>query len=110
MDRLKLRPILLAAATAGLLLCPPGAMAQQARTPAERLASYEAGIATGSPLAAGAFLKDDEARALAAADQVKSTALVGKATALQDLKELLSMKWTEEGWKGILDGLAGYLG
>ncbi len=97
MERLKLRPILLAAATAGLLLCPPGAMAQQAKTPAERLASYEAGIATASPLAAGAFLKDDEARALAAADQVKSTALVGKATALQDLKELLSMKWTEEG-------------
>ena len=82
----------LAAIAAGLLFCGLDA---RAAAPEDRLAAYEVGIASGDPAAAIAFLQDGEARELAEADAQKSAALLGKAEALQDLKELLALPWTD---------------
>ena len=82
----------LAAIAAGLLFCGLDA---RAAAPEDRLAAYEVGIASGDPAAAIAFLQDGEARELAEADAQKSAALLGKAEALQDLKELLALPWAD---------------
>jgi len=87
----------LAALAAGLLFCvlPAGAQETGEADAAERLARYELEIASANPAAALAFLRDGEARELAAADPRRAAALLGKAEALKDLKELLSMTWDE---------------
>lgn len=64
-------------------------------TPAQRLAAYEVAIASGDPVAAGAFLRDGEARALLDAEPSKAAALLGRAEALKDLKDLLAMPLDE---------------
>jgi len=85
----------LAAFTAGLLLCglPLSAQEAEERDAAERLAAYEVSIASADPVAAVAYLRDGEARELAEADPRKAAALLGKAEALKDLKDLLAMRW-----------------
>ena len=87
----------LAALAAGLLFCGLPAVALEGADPdaAERLARYELEIASANPAAALAFLRDGEARELAAADPRRAAALLGKAEALKDLKDLLSMTWDE---------------
>lgn len=89
------RKLSLAALAAGLLFCGLPAGAQEAGDADERLARYELEIASANPAAALAFLRDGEARELAAADPRRAAALLGKAEALKDLKELLSMTWDE---------------
>lgn len=84
----------LAALTAGLLLCGlPLAAQEQDGDAAERLAAYEVSIASADPVAAAAYLRDGEARELAEADPRKAAALLGKAEALKDLKDLMAMRW-----------------
>ncbi len=84
----------LAAIAAGLFICGLNAGAEQ--LPAGlRLAALEISISSGDPAAAAAFLRDGEARRLAEADAQKSAALLGKAEALKDLKELLAMPWDD---------------
>ncbi len=84
----------LAALTAGLIFC--GLVDARAEFAApERLAAYEISISSGDPVAAAAFLKDGEARELAEAEPQKAAALLGKAEALKDLKELLAMPWED---------------
>jgi hypothetical protein len=87
----------LAALAAGLLFCglPAGAQEPGDSDAAERLARYELEIASANPAAALAFLRDGEARELAGADPRRAAALLGKAEALKDLKDLLSMPWDE---------------
>lgn len=79
----------LAALAAGLLCAPAAA---DTKTPAERLEAYKVAIATGDPAASEAFLKDEEAVALAEAAE-GGAQLRAKAVALKDLKDLLSMSW-----------------
>jgi hypothetical protein len=85
----------LAALTAGLLLCglPLSAQEPEEKDAAERLAAYEVSIASADPAAAVAYLRDGEARELAEADPRKAAALLGKAEALKDLKDLMAMRW-----------------
>lgn len=83
----------LAAITAGLLIC--GLEARAGMTAPERLAAYEIAVSSGDPVAAAAFLRDGEARELAEAEPQKAAALLGKAEALKDLKELLAMPWDD---------------
>ncbi|MGD9642696.1 MAG: hypothetical protein AB7V08_08160 [Elusimicrobiales bacterium] len=85
----------LAAFTAGLLLCglPLSAQETEEKDAAERLAAYEVSIASADPVAAVAYLRDGEARELAEADPRKAAALLGKAEALKDLKDLMAMRW-----------------
>jgi hypothetical protein len=83
----------LAAIAAGLLIYVPSARAEI--PVAERLAAYEVAISSGDPAGAAAFLRDGEARELAEADSQKAALLLGKAEALQDLKELLAMPWDD---------------
>ncbi len=91
------KTVRLAALAAGLLFCglPAGAQEPDEAGAAERLARYELEIASANPSAALAFLRDGEARELAGADPRRAAALLGKAEALKDLKELLSMTWDE---------------
>ena len=84
----------LAAIAAGLLIC--GLEARAEMTTQERLAAYGVAISSGDPVAAAAFLKDGEARELAEAEPQKAAALLGKAEALKDLKEVLAMPWDEQ--------------
>lgn len=84
----------LAAIAAGLLICGLDARAEM--TAPERLEAYSIAISSGDPVAASAFLKDGEARELAEAEPQKAAALLGKAAALKDLKELLAMSWDEQ--------------
>lgn len=95
MKLLAAKTLRLAALTAGLVLCGLPLAAQEAgeKEPAERLAAYEVSIASADPVAAAAYLKDGEARELAEADPRKAAALLGKAEALKDLKELMAMRW-----------------
>ena len=81
----------LAALAAGLLICGLNARAEFAAP--ERLAAYEIAVPSGDPIAAAAFLKDGEARELAAADAQKCAVLLGKAEALKDLRDLLALPW-----------------
>ncbi len=81
----------LAAIAAGLLICGLNVRAEFAAP--ERLAAYEIAVSSGDPVAAAAFLKDGEARELAEADAQKSAALLGKAEAIKDLKDLLALPW-----------------
>ncbi len=83
----------LAAIAAGLLFC--GLDASAGMTAQERLEAYEIAVSSGDPVAASAFLKDGEARELAEAEPQKAAALLGKAEALKDLKELLAMPWDD---------------
>jgi len=85
----------LAALTAGLLLCglPLSAQEPEEKDAAERLAAYEVSIASADPVAAVAYLRDGEARELAEADPGKAAALLGKAEALKDLKDLMALRW-----------------
>lgn len=83
----------LAAIAAGLLFC--GLEARAGMTAPERLAAYEIAVSSGDPVAAAAFLRDGEARELAEAEPQKAAALLGKAEALKDLKELLAMPWDD---------------
>ncbi|MDO8805995.1 MAG: hypothetical protein Q7R35_16380 [Elusimicrobiota bacterium] len=86
----------LAAIAAGLLICGLDASAAApAWSAPERLSAYEIAIASGDPAGAAAFLKDGEARELAEADAQKCAALLGKAEALKDLKDLLAMPWED---------------
>ncbi|MBI4350885.1 MAG: hypothetical protein HY550_05565 [Elusimicrobia bacterium] len=87
------RPTRLAAIAAGLLFFALDAGAGM--TAPERLAAYEIAISSADPAAALAFLKDGEARELAEAEPRKAAALLGKAEALKDLKELLAMPWDD---------------
>ena len=89
MTCLTAKTLRLAVLTAGLLLCGTGAFAQNA---AERLAAYEYSLSLGDPAAASVFLNDREARDLAAGED-KASALISKAEALKDLKDLLAMPW-----------------
>ncbi|HCC47402.1 MAG TPA: hypothetical protein DEQ38_04705 [Elusimicrobia bacterium] len=84
----------LAALAAGLLFCGLPALAQEEADAADRLAEYEVGIASGNPILAAAFLRDGEARELAEAGP-RGAALLGKAEALKDLKDLLALPWDE---------------
>jgi len=93
MNALSARKPVFAALAALFLLCGGTAFAQKA---ADRLLAYEAAISSGNPAAAVAFLKDREAFNLAAADDVKGPALLGKAEALKDLRDLLAMPWDKE--------------
>lgn len=90
------RKLGLAAIAAGLLLCAQAARAGDLPEPADRLAAYEVAIATGDPTGAVLFLRDGEARELAAADPSRSASLLGKAEALKDLKELLALPWDDK--------------
>ena len=83
----------LSAIAAGLLIC--GLNASAGMTAPERLAAYETALSSGDPVAAAAFLKDGEARELAEAEPQKAAALLAKAEALKDLKELLAMPWDD---------------
>ena len=86
-----------AALTAGLLLLCPAAMAQKThKTPAQRLAVLEVAIASGNPVAAGAFLKDGPVLTLAEKDYAKAALLKSKAEALLDLRDVLRMDWNED--------------
>lgn len=87
------RILRLAAIAAGLLICSLDARAGMAAP--ERLAAYQVAISSGDPVAATAFLRDGEARELAEAEPQKAAALLGKAEALKDLKELMAMPWDE---------------
>ncbi len=89
------RKLGLAALAAGLLLCSPAVRAFEGE-PAERLAAYEAAVSSGDPAAAVAFLGDGEARELAAAEPARNAALLGKAEALKDLRDLLALPWDEK--------------
>lgn len=85
----------LAAITAGLLLCGLPGHAEEELSPADRLADYELRISSADPAAAAAFLRDGEARELAEAEPRKAAALLAKAEALKDLKDLLGLTWDE---------------
>ena len=91
----------------GLLLLCSAAMAQQAKTPAQRLAAFEISIATGDPVAAAAFLKDGEVLTFAeAASFAKAADLKSKAEALKDLKDLLKMDWDADKANKLSQALA----
>ncbi|MEK7721941.1 MAG: hypothetical protein AAB359_06085, partial [Elusimicrobiota bacterium] len=85
------RILRIAAVAAGLLICGLDARA----TAPERLAAYETAIPGGDPAAAAAFLRDGEVRELAGADAQKCAALLSKAEALNDLKNLLALPWED---------------
>lgn len=82
-----------AALAAALALCAlPAASAEFRGEPAERLAAYEAAISSADPSAAAALLRDGEARELLDARQ-DAPAVLGRAEALKDLKDLLALRW-----------------
>ena len=103
MNALSAKKPVFAALAALFLLCGGTAFAQKA---ADRLLAYEAAISSGNPAAAVAFLKDREAFNLAAADDVKGPALLGKAEALKDLRDLLAMPWDKEKANKLNDALS----
>ncbi|MDD2805160.1 MAG: hypothetical protein PHV33_06365 [Elusimicrobiales bacterium] len=83
------------AAIAAALACaaaPAGAAGRAQGEPEERLAAYVVGISSADPSAAAALLRDGEARELLDA-RSDAAAVLGRAEALKDLKDLLAMPW-----------------
>jgi hypothetical protein len=83
------------AAIAVALVCaaaPANAAGRAQGEPDERLAAYEVGISSADPSAAAALLRDGEARELLEA-RSDAAAVMGRAEALKDLKDLLAMPW-----------------
>lgn len=87
------KALCLAAFAAALALCSVPARALEGE-PAARLAAYETGVSTGDPSAAAALLRDGEAKGLLEA-RGDGAAVIARAEALKDLKDLLAMPLDE---------------